>query len=226
MIKAIIFDFDGTIIDTETAWYKVFKDAYKEYGVDLSLETYSQCLGTSLQSFNPYTHLSTHHAISLNLDEFRAMILQNYAKLIEQESMRPGILTLLQEAKAAGLKIGLASSSHRDWIDKFVDQLGIRDYFECYCTADTVSNVKPNPELYLQALDRLGVKPNEAIAIEDSPNGARAAVAAGLHTVVIKNTLTMQLPFSQGHYTIESLEHNGLRELIGCFAEKSTVNGL
>ena len=226
MIKAIIFDFDGTIIDTETAWYRVFKDAYQEYGVDLSLETYSQCLGTSLQSFNPYTHLSTHHAISLNLDEFRAMILQNYAKLIEQESMRPGIFNLLQEAKAAGLKIGLASSSHRDWIDKFVDQLGIRDYFDCYCTADTVSNVKPDPELYYQALDRLGVKPNEAIAIEDSPNGARAAVAAGLHTVVIKNTLTKQLPFSKGHYTIESLEHNGLKELIDYFAEKSTANGL
>jgi len=226
MIKAIIFDFDGTIIDTETAWYKVFKDAYREYGVDLSLETYSQCLGTSLKSFNPYTHLSTHHGIAIDFDEFRAMIQRNYAKLIEQESMRPGILNLLQEAKDAGVKIGLASSSHRDWIDKFVNQLGIQDYFDCYCTADTVSNVKPDPELYDQALDRLGVKPNEAIAIEDSPNGARAAVAAGLHTVVIKNTLTKQLPFSQGHYTIESLEHNALQELINYFAEKSTANSL
>ena len=225
MMKAIIFDFDGTIIDTETAWYKVFKDAYQKYGVDLSLATYSQCLGTSLQSFNPYTHLSTHHSIPIDLDEFRAMIHQNYAKLIDQESMRPGILNLLQEAKAAGLKIGLASSSHRDWINKFVDQLGIKDYFECYCTADTVSNVKPDPELYLQGLDQLGVKPNEAIAIEDSPNGALAAVVAGLHTVVIKNTLTKQLPFSQGHYTIESLEHYGLQELIECFVEKTAANG-
>ncbi len=226
MIKAVIFDFDGTIIDTETAWYKVFKDAYEKYGVDLSLTTYSQCLGTSLQTFNPYTHLSTHHAIPIDLDEFRAMILQNYEKLIEQESMRPGILNLLQEAKAAGLKIGIASSSHRDWIDKFVEKLNIGDYFECYCTADTVSNVKPDPELYLQALEQLGVKSNEAIAIEDSPNGARAAVAAGLHTVVIKNTLTKQLPFSHGHYTIESLEHNGLQELTDYFIEKSYAKGL
>lgn len=225
MIKAVIFDFDGTIIDTETAWYKVFKDAYEKYGVDLSLTTYSQCLGTSLQTFNPYTYLSTHHAIPIDLDEFRAMILQNYEKLIEQESMRPGILNLLQEAKAAGLKIGIASSSHRDWIDKFVEKLNIGDYFECYCTADTVSNVKPDPELYLQALEQLGVKANEAIAIEDSPNGARAAVAAGLHTVVIKNTLTKQLPFSQGHYTIESLEHNGLQELTDYFIEKSYAKG-
>ena len=128
---------------------------------------------------------------------------------------------MLQEAKAAGLKIGLASSSHRDWIDKFVDQLGIRGYFECYCTADTVNNVKPDPELYLQALDQLGIQSNEAIAIEDSPNGARAAVAAGLHTAVIKNTLTKQLPFSQGHYTIESLEQYELQDLLDCFTQKA-----
>ena len=221
MIRAIIFDFDGTIIDTETAWYNVFRDAYQKYGVELSLATYSQCLGTNLQSFNPYTHLSTHHDISLDLEGFRTSIQHNYAKLIEQESIRPGILKLLQEAKAAGLKIGLASSSHRDWIDKFVDQLGIREYFECYCTADTVNNVKPDPELYLQALDQLGIQSNEAIAIEDSPNGACAAVAAGLHTAVIKNTLTKQLPFSQGHYTIESLEQYELQDLLDCFAQKA-----
>lgn len=221
MIKAIIFDFDGTIIDTETAWYVVFKDAYQQYGVDLSLETYSQCLGTSLASFNPYTYLTTHHNISLDLEAFQTAIRNNYAKLIEKETIRPGILNLLQEAKAAGLKIGLASSSHREWIDKFVHLLGLDGYFECYCTADTVKNVKPDPELYLQALDKLGVQAHEAIAIEDSPNGARAAVAAGLHTIVIKNTITKQLSFSPGHHTIEFLEQTALHDLIDCFAQKT-----
>lgn len=221
MIKAIIFDFDGTIIDTETAWYIVFKDAYKQYGVDLSLETYSQCLGTNLESFNPYTYLMTHYNISIDLDEFRKSIHNNYSKLIDNEVVRPGILNLLQEAQAARLKIGLASSSHRDWIDKFVDLLELDGYFECYCTADTVKNVKPNPELYLQALQQLGVQPSEAIAIEDSPNGAKAAVAAGLHTIVIKNPLTKQLPFSPGHHTIEALEHYTLQELMDCFTQKT-----
>ena len=221
MIKAIIFDFDGTIIDTETARYVVFKNAYQQYGVDLSLETYSQCLGTSLESFNPYTYLTTHHNISLDLEEFRTSIRNNYAKLIENETIRPGILNLLQEAKEAGLKIGLASSSHREWIDKFVHLLGLDGYFECYCTADTVKNVKPDPELYLQALEQLGVQAHEAIAIEDSPNGARAALAAGLQTIVIKNTITKLLPFSKGHHTIESLEQYALQDLIDCFAQKT-----
>ena len=221
MMKAIIFDFDGTIIDTETAWYVVFKNAYEQYGVDLSLETYSQCLGTSLKSFNPYTYLTTHYNISLDLEQFRTSIRSNYEKLIEKETIRPGILNLLQQAKQAGLKIGLASSSHREWIDKFVNLLGLDGYFECYCTADTVENVKPDPELYLQALQQLGVQAHEALAIEDSPNGARAAVAAGLHTIVIKNTITKQLPFSKGHHTLECLEQTSLHDLIDCFAQKT-----
>ena len=134
--------------------------------------------------------------------------------MMKKEPIRPGILAYLQTAKAAGIKIGLATSSDRAWIDKYVNLLGIGQYFDCYCTADTVKNVKPDPALYLQALDKLNVSANEAIAIEDSPNGARAAVAAGLHTVVIKNKITKQLPFSSGHHTIHSLESFELQDLI------------
>ncbi|WP_445487675.1 HAD family hydrolase [Niallia sp. 03133] len=220
MIKAIIFDFDGTIIDTETAWYIAFRDAYKEHGVDLTLEKYSECLGTSLNSFNPYTYLSTHHNIPIDLDEFRTRIQNAHTEMMEKEAIRPGILDYLQAAKEAGLKIGLATSSEKAWIDKFVDLLGIRDYFECFCTADSVKNVKPDPELYHQALECLGVKASEAIAIEDSPNGSRAAVAAGIHTIVVKNTITNQLPFGTGHYTYDSLENYKLNDLIENLTQK------
>ncbi|QCR30970.1 HAD family phosphatase [Lysinibacillus sp. SGAir0095] len=214
MIKAIIFDFDGTIIDTETAWYITFRDAYKTHGIDLTLEQYSQCLGTSLHSFNPYTHLKTHYKLPIDLEEFKQLVQQQHTEKMTKERVRPGILKLLESAKLQGLKIGLASSSERAWINKFVNLHGIEDYFECYCTAETVQRVKPDPELYLQALENLGVKPSEAIAIEDSPNGARAAVAAGIPTVVIKNDITNQLSFSEGHHTIDSLANYELVDLI------------
>lgn len=220
MIKALIFDFDGTIIDTETAWYITFRDAYKTHGVDLTLEQYSQCLGTSLHSFNPYTHLKTHHNLPIDLEEFKQLVQQQHTEMMIKERVRPGILQLLETAKSQGLKIGLASSSERTWIDKFVKLHGIEDYFECYCTADTVKNVKPDPELYLQALEKLGVEASEAIAIEDSPNGARAAVAAGIPTVVIKNDITNQLPFSEGHHTIESLTNYDLEKLAELVQQK------
>ncbi|ALC83508.1 MULTISPECIES: HAD family hydrolase [Bacillus] len=220
MIKAIIFDFDGTIIDTETAWYVAFRDAYKEHGVELTLEKYSECLGTSLHSFNPYTYLSTHHNIAIDLDEFREAIQSRHTELMEKEAIRLGVLDYLKAAKAAGLKIGLATSSHMEWVEKYVNQLGIADYFDCFSTADDVENVKPDPAVYLKALDHLGVEASEAIAIEDSPNGARAAVKAGIHTVVIKNTITEQLPFSTGHHTIDSLESHELDELIENLLQK------
>ncbi|PYF08525.1 HAD family hydrolase [Ureibacillus chungkukjangi] len=220
MIKALIFDFDGTIIDTETAWYITFRDAYKTHGVDLTLEQYSQCLGTSLHSFNPYTHLKTHHNLPIDLEEFKQLVQQQHTEMMIKERVRPGILQLLETAKSQGLKIGLASSSERSWIDKFVKLHGIENYFECYCTADTVKKVKPDPELYLQALEKLGVEASEAIAIEDSPNGARAAVAAGIPTVVIKNDITNQLPFSEGHHTIESLTNYDLEKLAELVQQK------
>jgi putative hydrolase of the HAD superfamily len=139
---------------------------------------------------------------------------------MEKEAIRQGVLKYLKAAKEAGLKIGLATSSHMEWVEKFMNQLGIADYFDCYRTADDVENVKPDPELYLQALDHLGVDASEAIAIEDSPNGARAAVKAGIPTVVIKNEITKQLPFGTGHYTIDSLENYELNELVEHLLEK------
>ena len=224
MQKAIIFDFDGTIIDTETAWYITFRGAYKKHGIHLTLEQYSQCLGTSLHAFNPYTYLRTHHNLPIDLEEFKQSVQQQHTEMMIKEGIRPGILKLLESAKALGLKIGLASSSERAWIDKFVKLHGIEDYFECYCTADTVQKVKPDPELYLQALEKLGVEASEAIAIEDSPNGARAAVAAGIPTVVIKNEITKQLPFGDGHYTIDSLEEHELDALAELVQQKVHSN--
>lgn len=222
MIKAIILDFDGTIIDTETAWYIAFRDAYKEYDVNLTLETYSQCLGTSLQTFNPYTYLNTHYNQSIDLDQFRKSVKERHEQLMEKETIRPGILPLLKEAKSNGLKIGIASSSERAWIDSYLQLLGIKSYFDYYCTADTVQKVKPDPELYLQALEKMNIRPEEAIAIEDSPNGARAAVAANIPTVVIKNKISTLLPFGEGHVTIDSLANYDLQHLMKLANESVT----
>lgn len=197
MIKAIIFDFDGTILDTETPWYYALRDAYKEYGVELPLELYSQCVGTSNNAFNPYEYLMTEKGLPIDKDEFRSRIKRSHAKLMSKQRVREGVLELLNQAKAAGLRIGLASSSERLWIDRHLEQLGLKDYFETVKTADDVTNVKPDPELYVQALEALGVAPGEAVAIEDSPNGARAAAAAGMTCIVVPNELTGLLAFDQ-----------------------------
>lgn len=125
----------------------------------------------------------------------RAGVRRDYSKWMERERILPGVVELLDTAKAAGLKIGLASSSKLAWIEDYLEKLCIRHYFEVICTADDVAKVKPDPELYIQALRELGVKADEAVAIEDSPNGARAAASAGMHCIIVPNELTGLLAF-------------------------------
>ncbi len=207
MIKAIIFDFDGTIIDTETAWYHAFRDAYQEHGVELTLEQYSGCIGTSLHTFNPYEYLISDLGLQLDPQQFRSEIRGRHAALMERETVREGIIDYLKLAKASGLRIGLATSSERSWIDRHLEQLGLSGYFECIRTADDVEKVKPDPALYAETLRGLGVAAHEAIAVEDSPNGARAAAAAGIPCIVVPNGLTRLLAFDQSklYYAAESL---------------------
>lgn len=216
MIKAIIFDFDGTILDTETAWYNAFRDAYKEHGVDLTLDLYSQCIGTSLHQFNPYEYLMTELKLPIDKQLFKQSVHAQHSALMDQEQIRPGILDYLKLAKQSGLKIGLASSSSLTWVEKYLDQLGIRDYFEYIRTSENVVHVKPDPELYIQALQGLDVDASEAIAIEDSPNGARAAAAAGMHCIVVPNAITKSLPFDEpnAYHQAECLTHIDFNKML------------
>lgn len=216
MIKAIIFDFDGTIIDTETAWYNAFRDAYKEHGVELTLEQYSGCIGTSLHAFNPYEYLMTDLKLPIDKQAFRESVQLQHSALMQSEEVRSGILDYLNFAQDSGLKIGLASSSARVWIDKYLERLEIAHYFECIRTADDVTKVKPDPELYKQALAGLNVEADEAVAIEDSPNGARAASAAGMSCIIVPNTITKSLEFDKSNrcYHAESLAHIDFHEMV------------
>ncbi|RUS46781.1 HAD family phosphatase [Cohnella sp. AR92] len=214
MIRALVFDFDGTIIDTETAWYVAFREAYRRHDVDLTLETYSQCIGTSLGLFNPYEHLITHHGLPIDRVEFRESVRSRHSELMKHEAVRPGVEAFLEEARARGMQLAVASSSSREWVDTYLERLGLADYFQCIRTADDVKNVKPNPELYLRALDALGVESHEAIAFEDSPNGVRAALAAGMHCVLAPNETTRLLDFPQVGHRVDSLEELDFGRLI------------
>lgn len=104
MIKALIFDFDGTIIDTETAWYNVFKDAYAQYGVELSLATYAKCLGTNLQTFNPYTYLVTHHHIQLDVEAFQTSIQQRPCTMDGNGNAKTWYFNIATAGKGSGFE--------------------------------------------------------------------------------------------------------------------------
>lgn len=214
MVKAIIFDLDGTIIDTETAWFVALGEIYNEYDATLTLEQYSTCIGTSLDAFDPYVHLMKEGKVSIELNALKQKVKQRYDEHMLKEQVRPGVPEYIKQAKAAGLKLAVASSSPRDWVEHYLNKLGLLPYFDAICTASEVKQVKPDPELYELALEKLNVQPSEAVAIEDSPNGARAAVAAGIHCIVVPNAITETLDFDMSHQRLTSLAELDFNDLI------------
>lgn len=214
MLKAIIFDFDGTIIDTEMVWYEAFRDAYRAYGVDLTVEMYAPAIGTSHEAFNPFEYLVTDLHLPIDLGDFRRQVEARHRALMERQAIRPGVMNWLTEALRHQLRIGMASSSPRAWVEHYLAKLGIREYFQCLATADDVDRVKPDPEVYRRAMECLGVAPADAVAIEDSPNGARAAKRAGLYCILVPGPLTRNLAFDTVDRRLNSLEDLDLDALL------------
>jgi HAD superfamily hydrolase (TIGR01509 family) len=218
VIKAVVFDFDGLILDTETHEYSVLQEIYKEYGADLPLEVWGKCIGTKSNFFDPHDYLEEQIGSSIDRDLIKLKRREKFDALIQNEKALPGVAEYLEAAKQLGLKIGLASSSNYEWVSKYLVHLGLFDYFECIRTSDNVEQVKPDPALYLQAVECLGVKPEEAIALEDSANGAIAAKKAGLYCVVVPNAVTKHMMFEEIDYKMETMAEMQLEELINKFS--------
>lgn len=213
MIKAIIFDFDGLILDTETHEYEVLSELYAEHNCELPLDVWGKVVGT-VSDFHPFTYLEEQAKKKLNRDEFNERQKQLFTERIEQEAARPGVVDYLNAAKSLGIKIGLASSSNYDWVSSHLKRLNLLERFECIKTSDHVAEVKPNPALYLEAAKCLGVKPEECIAFEDSANGALAAKRAGMKCVIVPNEVTKNLEFCEVEHRLQSMAEMELKELI------------
>jgi len=214
MMKAIVFDFDGLVFDSETAEFKAMQSIYADYGQELTLETWSKCIGTDISAFNPYEHLDSLLGRSLNHDDVRKERRARYDRITENETIRPGVQDYLDTAQRIGLRIGLASSSPLDWVEFHLRKFGLFEYFEVIRTKEDVAKVKPDPQLYIAAVQGLGVQPFEAVAFEDSLNGMRAALAAGLHCVVVPNSVTHHLPFAGHSLRLGSMADMPLEEVI------------
>jgi HAD superfamily hydrolase (TIGR01509 family) len=212
-IQAIIFDFDGLILDTEGPIYRSWLELYEQHGQALPVSAWAELIGTMEMPWHPLTELEKR--LERRLEEaLVAARNQREDDLIALQPARPGVEAVLAAAKRLGLKIGLASSSDRAWVVRHLTRLGLLDYFDCLRTFDDVSRTKPDPELYLAALDCLGVPPEKAFALEDSPMGVKAAKSAGLFCVAVPNDLTRQLPLEEADLRLESLDGISLEELL------------
>lgn len=213
MIKGLVFDFDGLILDTETVQFEALQWLYSQYGQSLSLDIWGECIGTD-HEFDPIKHLREITGSETSEEELRETYLSRFQERIAEEGPLPGVGDYLREAKQMGLGLAVASSSPSNWVHGFLVDKGLIEWFDVICTADDVENVKPDPALYRLAVQRLEIAPNEAVAFEDSPNGALAAVRAGLYCVVIPNSVTANLNFGEYDLKLTSLADLPLKQLL------------
>ena len=213
LIRALIFDFDGLILETEEPIYRSWKEVYEARGVALPFDLWVKTVGSSNQAFHPQRYLEERLGVPLAQDVIDRRIARR-AELVLAEPLRPGVADLAMAAHAAGVKVAVASSSSRDWVKGHLERLGIAGLFDCLRARNDVEHVKPEPDLYLASLECLGIAAAEAVAIEDSPNGVTAAKSAGLRCVIVPNSITADLDVSQADLRLTSLADVTLPQLL------------
>ncbi len=202
MLQGLVFDFDGVILDTESVILATLREVYALHGAAFSEAHALSVVGHVDMAFDPWAGVPPHLP--------RAQLEADYhrAKQRHLAALRPlpGVLALLDDARAAGARLAVASNSDHPWVEGHLQRLGLRPYFSAvYCRED-VARGKPAPDLYLAAAQALGLPPTRCAAVEDSPPGSEAARAAGLYTVVVPNPTTVHHSFPAAHRRLSSLE--------------------
>lgn len=194
--SAVLFDFDGVLVDTEWAIYQAWLRTFRRHGHDLPLSLYTRCIGSDFDAWSPKAHLEDLTKLGFDwveLDSARQVEIR--ADLVKEGPM-DGIPELLDEIKERGIAQAVVSSSSHGWVDGWLDKLGLRDSFcEVICKGDA-PRIKPAPDLYLAAAAKLGVAAESCLVIEDSVNGLLAAHAAGMQVWIVPNRVTAGLDFS------------------------------
>ncbi len=213
MRRALVLDFDGLILDTETAAFESWSTAYDEHGLELSRTRWQRGIGTDRAGFAPLEEIGRRMGPGGDVEAMNTRRRLHRDALIARMEPMPGVTAWLRESRRAGLRVGVASSSPLEWVEGHLERLGLREYFDAFATEEDVDRVKPSPDLYLTALERLGAAPDRALALEDSPNGVAAAKAAGITCVAVPGPMTRGLAFDAADLVLDSLAERRLADV-------------
>ena len=213
MIRALVFDFDGLILDTELSLIDAYDAVHADHGVAFDRERFRRNVGHADYIFDPW------HAFDAKADR-EALEFERRRRNRERDHLLPvlpGVVTLLDAARDAGLRLGVASNSGHPHVEGHLGRLGLLDRFEFVACREDVPSPKPEPDLYRLVLNRFGLTGNAAIAFEDSHTGALAARRANLWTVAVPNGSTADHDFSHASLVVPSLAEVRLAELMAKF---------
>ncbi len=220
MLRALIFDFDGLMVDTESPALRAWQEVYRRHGQELPIGVWAQVIGTNEHRFDAMEHLEALHGAPLDRQSLYAVRDQLKTELTDAQQLLPGVRALVEHADASGVKLAVASSSSHLWVDAHLEVRGLLEAFDCIRCRDDVALTKPYPDLYLAALDCLGVAATEAVVFEDSPNGIAAARAAGIFVVAVPNAITATLDLTEANMRLNSLADLPSAELLAELQER------
>ena len=217
MIRALVFDFDGLILETETPAHQSWAEIYREHGHDLPMDLWHNYIGSDT-GFDPAGHLAALVGEGFDAKATQARRDMRKTELIAALDVMVGVREYVADAKRLGLLLAVASSSSRAWVLGHLERLRLHAEWDAVRTRDDVARTKPAADLYLAAVEALRVAPREAVAFEDSMNGIAAAKAAGLLCVAVPNALTAGMDLSGADVRLGSLTETPLEELLAVLA--------
>jgi HAD superfamily hydrolase (TIGR01509 family) len=204
--NAVIFDMDGLLLDTETIALKAFVEACREQGLNPDLAVYHQCIGTTYARTRQI--LQEGYGPDFPYDAISKSWNQKFTNAVENFPIpkKDGVVELLEYLETASIKKAIVTSTRRPSALKMLGNAGILKYFEFVIGGDQIANGKPHPEIYLTACQKLGEKPADCLALEDSENGVRSALAAGLTVIQIPDLVQPSAEVKAfGHLILRSL---------------------
>jgi HAD superfamily hydrolase (TIGR01509 family) len=210
--EAIIFDHDGTLIDTETADFEACDLLYKELGLTLSIEHWADVVVGRYGGYNTLfdelilsNQANGHTHITL-----RDRLKQLWPQTLVNVRLMPGVEPLLSQLHNQGYALAVATASDSNWAQRWLTQFNLLSYFDTIATSSHVSHNKPAPDVYLYAAAQLGVDPARCLVFEDSLAGTQAAKAAGMRVVAVPSQITQSLDFSEADDIISGLDQISL----------------
>jgi len=204
-LDAVVFDFDGTIFDSETPIFVASRAALAEMGLELDLPGWATVVG--LGEDDSFRALCRAVGVEFDRAEFEDRYAAQDRSWRDSLPPLPGVERLTAELVDAGVALGIASSSPASWVDHHLERLGLAERFSVVATRDRVGDrAKPDPASYRHAVEQLGADPARTVAIEDSAPGIAAALGAGLTVVAVPSAITGHTDLSAAHHHVGSLD--------------------